>query len=222
MCFRETPFTALQQGDINDLLRVSFPVQINRVIIKEGCGKQPSYGVAGTKAMEYCAQHTPDRLVNVYNRKCRTEGCGKVASFGVTGTKTVEYCAQHAPDGMVDVKSRKCRTESCEKWPSFGVKGTRTAEYCAQHTPNGMVSVSSRECKTEGCGKQPSLGMPGTNTLEFCAQYASDSMNQRQEQSVQNGRLREEATVWSGRYENRGVLHTARTGWHGRRQEQKV
>ena len=34
MCFRETPFTALQQGDINDLLRVSVPVQINRVIIK--------------------------------------------------------------------------------------------------------------------------------------------------------------------------------------------
>ena len=34
MCFRETPFTALQQGGINDLLRVSVPVQINRVIIK--------------------------------------------------------------------------------------------------------------------------------------------------------------------------------------------
>ena len=33
MCFRETPFTALQQGDINDLLRVSVPVQISRVII---------------------------------------------------------------------------------------------------------------------------------------------------------------------------------------------
>ena len=33
VCFRETPFTALQQGDINDLLRVSVPVQINRVII---------------------------------------------------------------------------------------------------------------------------------------------------------------------------------------------
>ena len=35
MCFRETSFTALQQGDINDLLRVSVPVQINRVIIIE-------------------------------------------------------------------------------------------------------------------------------------------------------------------------------------------
>ena len=34
MCFRETPFTALQQGDTYDQLRVNFPVQINRVIIK--------------------------------------------------------------------------------------------------------------------------------------------------------------------------------------------
>ena len=34
VCLRESSFTALQQGDINDLLRVSFPVQINRVIIK--------------------------------------------------------------------------------------------------------------------------------------------------------------------------------------------
>ena len=34
MCFRETSFTALQQEDTHDLLRVIFPVQINRVIIK--------------------------------------------------------------------------------------------------------------------------------------------------------------------------------------------
>ena len=33
VCFRETFFTALQQEDINGLLRVSVPVQINRVII---------------------------------------------------------------------------------------------------------------------------------------------------------------------------------------------
>ena len=34
MCLRESSFTALQQGDINDLLRVSFPVQINGVTIE--------------------------------------------------------------------------------------------------------------------------------------------------------------------------------------------
>ena len=31
----------------------------------EGCGKKPSYGVAGTKTVEYCAQHAPDGMVNV-------------------------------------------------------------------------------------------------------------------------------------------------------------
>ena len=62
----------------------------------EGCGRGPSYGVAGTKTAEYCAQHAPDGMVNVCNKKCRTEGCGKKPSFGVTNTRTAEYCAQHA------------------------------------------------------------------------------------------------------------------------------
>ena len=34
VCLRESSFTALQQGDINDLLRVSFPCRSIRVIIK--------------------------------------------------------------------------------------------------------------------------------------------------------------------------------------------
>ena len=48
--------------------------------------------VAGTKTVEYCAQHAP----NGCSRKCRTGGCGKKPSFGVAGTKTAEYCALHA------------------------------------------------------------------------------------------------------------------------------
>ena len=67
------------------------------------CGKIPSFGVAGTKTAEYCAQHDPDGMVNVFRMKCRTEGCGKWPSFGVAGTKTGKYCVQHAPDGMVNV-----------------------------------------------------------------------------------------------------------------------
>ncbi|CAN0246151.1 unnamed protein product, partial [Ascophyllum nodosum] len=53
--------------------------------------------------MEFCAQHVPDGMVNVYSRKCRTKGCRKQSLFSVAGLKTVEYCAQHAPDGMVNV-----------------------------------------------------------------------------------------------------------------------
>ena len=54
----------------------------------EGCGKIPSFGVAGTKTVEYCLQHATDGMVDVKSRKCRTEGCGKRPSFGVAGTKT--------------------------------------------------------------------------------------------------------------------------------------
>ena len=140
----------------------------------EGCGKKPSFGVAGTKTAEYCVQHAPDGMVNVYSRKCRTEGCGKRPSFGVTGTKTTEYCAQHAQDGMVDVLSKICRTEGCGKQSSFGVAGTKTAKYCARHAPDGMVNVCSRKSRTEGCGKRPLFRVAGMKTAEYCAQHASD------------------------------------------------
>ena len=73
----------------------------------EGCGKLPSFGVAGTKTGEFCAQHALGGMIDVKNRKCRTEGCGKLPSFGVEGIKTWEYCAQHALAGIVDVNSRK-------------------------------------------------------------------------------------------------------------------
>ena len=140
----------------------------------EGCGKQPSFGVAGTKTVRYCAQHALDGMVNVCSRKCRTEGCGKQPSFGVAGTKTVRYCAQHALDGMVNVCSRKCRTEGCGKQPSFGVAGTKTTEYCAQHAPDGMVDVRSRKSRPDGCDRRPSCGVGNTRTAEYCAQHAPD------------------------------------------------
>ena len=74
----------------------------------KSCGKRSSFGIAGTKTGQYCAQHAPEETVDVKRRKSRTECCGKLASFRVAGTKTGEYCGQHAPEGMVDVKSRKC------------------------------------------------------------------------------------------------------------------
>ena len=58
----------------------------NRKCRTEGCGKLPSFGVAGTKkTREYCTQHAVEGMV--HNKKCRTEGCGKRPSFGFAGTK---------------------------------------------------------------------------------------------------------------------------------------
>ena len=138
----------------------------------EGCGKQPSFGVTGTKTVEYCAQHAPDGMIDIRSRKCRAESCGKKPSFGVTGTKRAEYCARHAPDGMVNTCNRKCGAEGCGKQSSFGVAGTKTTKYCAKRAPDGMVNTCNRKCRTEGCGMKPSFGVAGTKTTEYCAQHA--------------------------------------------------
>ena len=45
----------------------------------EGCGKDPSFGVAGTKIKEYCYQHSSEGMVNVKQRKCRTERMRQVS-----------------------------------------------------------------------------------------------------------------------------------------------
>ncbi|CAN0354346.1 unnamed protein product, partial [Ascophyllum nodosum] len=97
------------------------------------CGKKASFRVAGSKMMEYCAQHAPDGMVDVTSRKCRTDGCGKRPSFRLAGTKTAEYWAQHAPKDVVDGYNRKSETEGCGKKPPSEVANTRSAEYCAQH-----------------------------------------------------------------------------------------
>ncbi|CAM9897347.1 unnamed protein product, partial [Ascophyllum nodosum] len=65
----------------------------NRVCKTRGCCNRPSFGVAGTKTAEYCAQHAPDGMVDIRSGTYRTEGCGKVSLRGVAGTKSTEYCA---------------------------------------------------------------------------------------------------------------------------------
>ena len=60
----------------------------------EGCGKRPSFGVAGTNSAEYCAQHSTDRTVNVCRKMSTSESCKK--SFRMANTKEAKHFAQHA------------------------------------------------------------------------------------------------------------------------------
>ena len=49
----------------------------NRECITRCCCNRSSFGVAGTRIAEYCAQHISYRMVNVNNRNYRNENCGK-------------------------------------------------------------------------------------------------------------------------------------------------
>ena len=109
----------------------------------EGCSKRPSFGVAGTRMVEYCAQHAQDGMVDVCNRKCRIESCGKHLSFGVTGTRAAEYFAHHAKNEMVDLNII-CAHRGCNKHAPFGVAGTKQMGYCTQHTRPGRGAEGYR------------------------------------------------------------------------------
>ena len=82
-------------------------------------GCNPSYGVAGSKKAEYCAQHALEGMVHVRSKKCAGDGCSKQPSYGVAGSKKAEYCAQHALEGMVDVYSKRCAGDGCSKQPQL-------------------------------------------------------------------------------------------------------
>ena len=69
----------------------------------KSCDKQPSFGVAGTRMPEYCAQHAKKGTADVYSKKCKTKGCVVAIVDWSEGTRTGEYCTHHASDGIVNV-----------------------------------------------------------------------------------------------------------------------
>lgn len=50
----------------------------------EGCTKLPSWGLAGSRKHEFCAQHAMEGLVEVVRKwkTCSYEGCTKLPSWG--------------------------------------------------------------------------------------------------------------------------------------------
>ena len=73
----------------------------------EGCGKRPSFGVAGTKTLVYCARHAPSGMVDACSMKSKTEGWFKKQSFGMATSRTTEYCTQHV--------RLECDAEGCRE-----------------------------------------------------------------------------------------------------------
>ncbi|CAM9758461.1 unnamed protein product, partial [Ascophyllum nodosum] len=75
-----------RRSTVHSTHRTEWSTSKKRKCITEGCGKEPSFGLVGTKTAEYCTQHAPDGMDNVTSRMCRTDGCGKYVLFAVAGT----------------------------------------------------------------------------------------------------------------------------------------
>ncbi|CAN0469189.1 unnamed protein product, partial [Ascophyllum nodosum] len=104
----------------------------------KGCGKRPSFGVAGTKTAEYCRQHALDGMVNVHG-KVRIEDSGMISAFKVADTKTDEHCAQH---NRLRSGIKGCR----RRWidPNFSGKKSNGAA-CPSGSKQKTVHLSSTQ-----------------------------------------------------------------------------
>lgn len=64
----------------------------------QGCKKDSSYGVEGTKRRKLCPQYAAGGVADVHHKRCGYQGI-----FGKEGTKKIEFCRQDARQGMVGV-----------------------------------------------------------------------------------------------------------------------
>ncbi|CAM9489590.1 unnamed protein product [Sphacelaria rigidula] len=99
----------------------------------EGCSTRPSYGVVGSKKVEFCSKHARLRMVDVLSKRCGYEGCSTQPSYGVAGSKKAEFCSKHARAGMVNVVSKGCRKKGCSTSPLDKKINSDDERLCRQH-----------------------------------------------------------------------------------------
>ncbi|CAM9477026.1 unnamed protein product [Sphacelaria rigidula] len=138
---------------------------------RRGCSKRPSFGAAGGRTADFCAEHAPASMVNVRYKHCGEESCSKRPSFGASGGRKAEFCVAHA-----GVRNKHCDKEGRFQRASFGTAGGGKAQFCAAHAPAGMVDVRNKHCVKESCSKYPSFDAAVGRKAEFCASHASAGM----------------------------------------------
>ncbi|CAM9137846.1 unnamed protein product [Scytosiphon promiscuus] len=144
----------------------------------EGCLKQPTFGIDGSKKKEFCSPHAKEGMVNIHTRRCRKLGCMKSPGYGVAGTRVALYCRRHAEGtDMVAVRKKTCADPECTKSAIFGAAGTKNGQYCSTHREAGMVDVVSKRCgHPGGCNTHASYGVAGSGKPEFCSRHAAAQM----------------------------------------------
>lgn len=88
---------------------------------REGCPKQPSYGVAGGGTRGFCSAQALFGRIDFFYNNCNCKG-----GHDITGINT---------------SIKKCDNEDCSKMPNYGVEGIRKCDLCAEHTVVEMAGV---------------------------------------------------------------------------------
>ena len=73
------------------------------------CSKAPSYGTAGSKKAEICAEHPWGGMVNQRSQQeMWPPPMLNPPAYGKAGSNKEEVCTKHALDRMVNVVNKRC------------------------------------------------------------------------------------------------------------------
>lgn len=158
--------TGIEKGQLRGQHAADGMVAIkNKLCAYSGCLKHRSYGVAGKRWSEFCAEHVVDEVVRI--KEEIEEGFSKQPEFGVPGNTTTEPYSAPASIGMVGVLSKPCAGETCLKGLVFGFEGGKQAIFCAEHALDGMIDIAKSSFGREGARKRPSSWVTDAGNVQF-------------------------------------------------------
>ena len=143
--------------------------------ISEGCAKQPSCNIEGSKAL-YCSVHRFEGMINVISKRCASEGCKTQPSCNVEGSKEALYCSVHKLEGMINIVSKRCASDECKTRPIYNVEGSKDALYCSVHKFEGMINVKNKRCASDECKTRPSYNVEGSKEALYCSVHKFEGM----------------------------------------------
>ena len=164
-----------------------------RACAHHGCTKQRIFGVAGSKAAEFCSEHKKAGMVNVVSKKCTQHGCAN--------TRTLASPTAQQPSSALSTRRKAWRMPSARS-PSSKVAPSGR---CTVLPALGRRSLRSTQTGWDDSGRlHQELLPPGLHhaaTIWCCRQQEAGGLlraqegrdGECQEQELHSSRLHQDA-----------------------------
>lgn len=155
----------------------------SRTCAHQGCSTRSTFGVVGTKKLEFCSGHAAEGMIDLNNKKRAHRGRSTCrASFGVAGNKKPELLrGEHVTESVTNLsnikKTRKqCVQQGCKAVdPSYGEAGTKKREFCREHARKGMINLRPMSVQPPAALSRRVLAQRGSRS-ESSAGHALEGM----------------------------------------------
>lgn len=158
----------------------------SKMCMHPGCTTRASFGVRGTRNLEFCARHAAEGMVDVVSKRCATTGCRKRTFYAVGDTKKGKFCRRHAQTGgtLFHSGGKSCAQRYCRAYLSVGKEGGEERDlFCPKHAKEGMGLMRNRRSSSStgigSIGARVGVGPAGFADSTAAARQVCVSHNER-------------------------------------------